>query len=166
MPTYYYQFLPLLTHLYKGISDMAQTASQYQVTVSQAMHAILETDIHTTLHDLVRKINWNDYSCLVVLDDDKKFFGMITEQDIISARKKKMNFNTARAWEIASTSFKSVAPDTTLQEAIELMIDHQARQLIVEVNGKIKGIITPLDILALINWDEPRDITVPNYTST
>ena len=142
---------------------MASTASQHKITVAQAMHAIMDIDIHTSLNELVRKINWNEYSCIVVLDDEKNFFGIITQQDIHFAQKKKLNFNTTRAWEIASAEIQKVPPDTTLQDAIELMIDKQVRHLFIEEKKTIKGVITPLNILSLINWDEPRDITIPNY---
>ena len=143
---------------------MATTASQRQVTVAQAMHTMMVIDIHTTLNELLRKINWNDYSCLAVMDDEKKVFGMITEHDIQYAQKKQLNFQTTRAWEIASNVFHKVTPDTTLQDAIEIMIEHRVRHLIVENNDEIKGIITPLDILSLIKRDEPENNTVPDFS--
>jgi len=124
---------------------------------------MMEIDIHITLNELIRKINWNDYSCLAVMDDDRKFFGIVTEQDMQTAQKKRLNFHTTRAWEIASNIFKKVTPDTTLQDAIEMMIANQVRHLVVENNDEVKGIITPLDILSLINWNESGNNTISDY---
>lgn len=141
---------------------MSPTTSQNKITVTEVMHALLETSIHTTLHALVRKINWNEYSCIAVLDDEGKLFGIITEQLMLSAQKKKLKFKATHAWEIASTIYNTIKKEDTLHAAIDKMINNRVRYLIIEEEGEIKGIITALDILSLINWDEPRDINAPN----
>ena len=144
---------------------MNSTTTQRLITIGEISRGIVEVAMHDTLHQLLRKINWNENSCVAVLDDNKDIFGILTDQLINYAVKKKLSIHTTYAWEIASPVFKKATPNTTLQEAIELMIQHQVRYLIVEENGNVTGMVTPLHILSLINWDEERDITVPGNKS-
>lgn len=128
--------------------------------VSQVMKNTLVVDIDTTLNKIMKQVNWNHYACIVVIDNDNCMFGIITRQLIGYASKRKMNFQTVQAWEVCTPDIITISPDTTLKDAIETMIDNRVRHLIVKEEDRYTGVITPLDILSLINWDDPEQLAV------
>ena len=130
------------------------------LVVSQVMKNILVVNIDSTLNTIMKQINWNHYACIVVIDDDNCMFGIITRQLIGYASKRKMNFQAVQAWEVCTPNIITIPADTTLKEAIEYMIDNRVRHLIIKEDNKYTGVITPLDILSLINWDDPEKLAV------
>lgn len=130
------------------------------IVVSQVMKNIFVVNIDTTLFTIIKQMNWNHYDCIAVTDDGKKLFGIITRQLIGYATKRKLNFQSVKAWEICTPEIKTVPPDTTLKDAIDTMIDNSVRHLIINDGLDYVGVITPLDILSLINWDDPEKLAV------
>ncbi len=131
-----------------------------KLLVSHVMKNTLVVTIDTTLNKIMQQVNWNHYSCIVVIDDDNGLFGIITRQLIGYASKRKMNFQTVQAWEVCTPNIITIPPDTSLKAAIEFMIDNRVRHLIIKEDDRYTGIITPLDILSLIKWDDSEKLVV------
>ncbi len=129
------------------------------LVVSQVMKHILVVKIDTTLSTLMKQVNWNYYICVAVIDDDN-LFGIITRQLIGYATKKKLNFNTVRAWEICTPEMQVVEANLLLKEAVDIMIDKNVRHLIVKNGSDYVGVLRPLDILAIIDWEDPEKLVV------
>ncbi len=130
------------------------------LVVSQVMKHILVVKIDTTLSTLMKQVNWNYYICVAVIDDDDNLFGIITRQLIGYATKKKLNFNTVRAWEICTPEMLVVEANLLLKEAVDIMIDKNVRHLIVKNGSDYVGVLRPLDILAIIDWEDPEKLVV------
>lgn len=130
------------------------------IVVSQVMKHILVVEIDTTLLSLMKQVNWNFYTCIAVVDDDNNLFGIITRQLIGYATKKKLNFNNVKAWEICTPEVKIARADLPLKEAVDTMIDNSVRHLIIKSDSEFVGVLRPLDILSLIDWENPEKIAV------
>jgi CBS domain-containing protein len=81
------------------------------------------------------------------ITDDEKLVGMITDRDITTrvvaeAADPKM---TSVA-EVYSRDLISVEPDNDLDEALQLMAQHQVRRLPVVQDGRLVGIVAQADI--------------------
>ena len=126
-----------------------------EINISDVMKNVLVMNIDMTLDTVIKQANWNYYSCVVVVDDENNMFGIITRQLIGYASKRKLNFHTLKAWEICTPETISVPPDLPLKEAIEIMKDNNVRHLIIKDSSGYVGVITPLDILSLIDLDNP-----------
>ncbi len=130
------------------------------IVVSQVMKHILVVKIDTPLSSLIKELNWNYYICVAVIDDDNNLFGIITRQLIGYATKKKLNFHTVKVWEICTPEMEVVQSDLSLKAAVDIMINHNVRHLIVKRGADYVGVLRPLDILSLIDWDSPEKLVV------
>ncbi len=86
---------------------------------------------------------------IVVMENDKPA-GIVTERDIVFgvvAKDKKPSDVLVR--DIMSSPLKSVSPDMTLKQASRIMAKYNIRRLPVIENGRLVGIITNKDILAI-----------------
>ena len=82
----------------------------------------------------------------LVVVDQNKIAGIITSSDIIkSIAQDKMPENTLIE-EVMSKRVFTVEPDTTIEDAVDMMVDNKIRELPVVQNNKIKGILTVTDI--------------------
>ena len=80
----------------------------------------------------------------LVVVDQNKIAGIITSSDIIkSIAQDKMPENTLIE-EVMSKRVFTVEPDTTIEDAVDVMVNNKVRELPVVQNNKIKGIITVL----------------------
>lgn len=98
------------------------------------------------------KMDKYDYSGLPVVKG-KKLIGIITRHDIIKAgyartsREGKGRSSTTIE-KVMRTSVHSVHPETTLKEAIELMLEHDIGRLPVVTDGELVGIIDRYDLIS------------------
>ncbi len=82
----------------------------------------------------------------LVVVEGAKIVGIVTSSDIIrSIAQDKMPENTLIEEVMAKRVF-TVEPETTLEDAVDVMVDNKIRELPVVENNKIKGIITVTDI--------------------
>ena len=85
---------------------------------------------------------------LVVVDNNKPL-GMITERDLLSVISKDLQPNTVKVKDIMSSPIISISPDTSIIEAAKLMSENKIRKLPVKEEGKLIGIITAEDIVKI-----------------
>lgn len=104
-------------------------------------------DYKTTLYHIVKNVNWRQHSSVAVLDEDKHAFGIITEEDIVKAEEKEVNFKSTQAWEICSHRLISIESSKPIKDAIALMVEKNIHHLAVLDEGQLVGIISSLDIL-------------------
>ena len=77
----------------------------------------------------------------VLLKDEEKVVGIITERDIVKAVSKGLSYTTP-AIEIASKNIIKVDYQKSVYEAYEIMMKNNIRHLIVEKDGKCVGVIS------------------------
>ena len=87
-----------------------------------------------------------DISFLVIVKDEKPV-GVITERDFV--RKivaKDMHASKVALTEIMSPKFRSVGPNTDIEDAVQKMLNYNIRRLIVIEDENLVGVITQTDL--------------------
>ena len=96
--------------------------------------------------DAAKLISEKDISFLVIVKDDKPI-GVITERDFvrkIAAQDKQVSLIPLS--EIMSYKFRWVEPSTEIEDAVQKMLNHNIRRLIVLEDEKLVGVITQTDL--------------------
>ena len=65
--------------------------------------------------------------------------------------------------DIMTDSVLTVKPDSTIKEAIDLMLDRDIQGLVV-FDGRVRGIITRTDVLVALAALEKKQVSNPNFT--
>ena len=115
--------------------------------------------------DAAKLIAEKDISFLVIVKDDKPI-GVITERDFvrkIAAEDK--NAAQIPLSEIMSYKFRWVEPSTDIEDAVQKMLNHNIRRLIVLENEKLVGVITQTDLADFLRSKLLIEGTVKNIDS-
>ena len=103
-----------------------------------------------TAQDAAKIINEKDISFLVVMDEGLPV-GVLSESDFvrkIAAEGKKSG--DVPISEIMSYKFRSVGPTTTIEDAIQKMLNNNIRRLLILENDKLVGVITQTDLASYL----------------
>ncbi len=116
--------------------------------------------------DAAKLISEKDISFLVILKDEKPI-GVVTERDFV----KKVAAEDKKASEIPlsqimSYKFRWVEPSTEIEDAVQKMLNHNIRRLIVLENEKLAGVITQTDLADFLRSKLLIEGTVKNIDST
>jgi CBS domain-containing protein len=85
----------------------------------------------------------------LVVVKSKKIVGIITERDILVAVARGKDAELTTVEEIMSKDVVTIAPDKTVEEAVNLMIKHKIKKLPVVDADELVGIITASDIIVV-----------------
>jgi IMP dehydrogenase len=85
-----------------------------------------------------------------IVDDNGKLVGILTSKDIRFSTS-----NRAKASDVMSTDLITAAPDTSLEQAYEIMVDNKIGKLPLVENGKLVGLYSFADVKSLIVNDQP-----------
>jgi CBS domain-containing protein len=81
------------------------------------------------------------------ITDDENLVGMITDRDItMRVVAEAADPQRTPVGDVCSRDLISVAPESDLEEALQLMARHQVRRLPVVENGRLVGIVAQADI--------------------
>lgn len=105
------------------------------------------------LRSAIQKMSSNNVSCVVVIQD-KKPLGILTERDIIYLMGINIDFNAVNLKTVMRSPVIAVSEETEIPEAANLMVINSLRRLVV-VDGehKVIGIITQTDIIKNLSID-------------
>lgn len=85
-------------------------------------------------------------SSLIVLSDDQPI-GIITERDFIKkVCLKELKLSAVKVGDMMSKIRTSASPDTSIDVAVQRMVNNRIRRLPIIDNGKLVGIITVTDL--------------------
>ena len=85
-------------------------------------------------------------SSLIVLSDDQPI-GIITERDFIKkVCLKELKLSSVKVGDMMSKIRTSASPDTSIDVAVQRMVNNRIRRLPIIDNGKLIGIITVTDL--------------------
>ena len=115
--------------------------------------------------DAAKLISEKDISFLVIVKYDKPI-GVITERDFvrkIAAQDKQASLIPLT--EIMSYKFRWVSPSTEIEDAVQKMLNHSIRRLIVLENKKLVGVITQTDLADFLRSRLLIEGTVKNIGS-
>jgi CBS domain-containing protein len=122
--------------------------------------------LDTTLEEIANMMKAEDVGAIPVLDDDDKLAGIITDRDIVvRAIAEGEDPTECTAEDILSEQLHTIEPDADLQEAINLMSQHQIRRLPVVEEEQVIGIISLGDVSVKSQTEEAgealEDISSP-----
>jgi CBS domain-containing protein len=115
--------------------------------------------------DAAKLISEKNISFLVIVKDDKPI-GVITEKDFvrkIAAQDKQSSLIPLS--EIMSYKFRWVEPSTEIEDAVQKMLNHNIRRLIVLEDEKLVGVITQTDLTDFLRSKLLIEGTVKNIES-
>ena len=115
--------------------------------------------------DAAKLVSEKDISFLVIVKDDKPI-GVITERDFvrkIAAQDKQASLIPLS--EIMSYKFRWVEPSTKIEDAVQKMLNHNIRRLIVLEDEKLVGVITQTDLTDFLRSRLLIEGTVKNIGS-
>jgi len=118
-----------------------------------------------TALDAAKLISEKDISFLVIIKDEKPI-GVVTERDFvrkIDAEDK--NASQIPLSKIMSYKFRWVEPSTDIEDAVQKMLNHNIRRLIVLENEKLVGVITQTDLADFLRSKLLIEGTVKNIDS-
>ena len=131
---------------------------------------IMEKDVITidndkTAQDAAKIIAENDISFLVVMNDGIPQ-GVLSESDFvrrIAVEDKKSS--EVLVSEIMSYKFRSVGPTTTIEDAIQKMLNKNIRRLLVLDNEKLVGVVTQTDLASYLRDQLLVDGTIKSISN-
>ena len=103
-----------------------------------------------TAQDAAKIIAEKDISFLVIMNDGKPE-GILSESDFVRkivAEDKKAS--EIKITEVMSYKFRSVAPTTTIEDAIQKMLNNNIRRLSILDNEKLSGVITQTELASYL----------------
>ncbi len=126
---------------------------------------VVTIQVDKTALDAAKLISEKDISFLVIIKDDKPI-GVVTERDFvrqIDAEDKKASQMPLS--KIMSYKFRWVEPSTDIEDAVQKMLNHNIRRLIVLENEKLAGVITQTDLADFLRSKLLIEGTVKNIDS-
>lgn len=94
----------------------------------------------------------NKIGALVVVEGSGEVVGIATERDIIEdVIISGKDPEEIKVQEVMTKNIIAVAPDATLEEAAEVMVNHKIKKLPVIDKGRLVGIVTATDLIAYEN---------------
>jgi diguanylate cyclase (GGDEF)-like protein/PAS domain S-box-containing protein len=122
------------------------------------VNSIMSRDVITLvpeepLRSAIEKMDFNNVSCVVVIEE-KKPVGILSERDIIYLMGGKVEFDRVRLQSVMNRPVIAISEDTEIPEAANLMVINGLRRLVV-VDGEhnIIGIVTQTDIIKNLSID-------------
>lgn len=115
--------------------------------------------------DAAKLISEKDISFLVIVKDDKPV-GVITERDFVrKVAAEDKNASQIPLSKIMSYKFRWVEPSTNIEDAVQKMLNHNIRRLIVLENEKLVGVITQTDLADFLRSKLLIEGTIKNIDS-
>lgn len=125
---------------------------QSKTPVEQIMTKdVVSLDCSSTIYDAAEMMSQKKTGCVVVTDDGKPF-GILTERDIVwGIRALDSSFKKVTLDEIASRPLIYAEPKQTVEEVSEIMAKEKIRRIPVVKNGKVVGIVTVTDLARFLS---------------
>jgi len=101
-----------------------------------------------TIREASEVMNKYNIGSLVVVKDSG-IAGIITEHNVLESVAAGRNPDETKIAEIMSPEVVTVAPDSSIEQAVDLMVQHKIKKLPVVDGDKLMGIITASDIIVV-----------------
>ncbi|WP_344450941.1 CBS domain-containing protein [Actinocorallia aurantiaca] len=122
------------------------TKMQDHVRELMSKEACCTIQAHETLDRAAQLMREEGVGALPIVGSDGRFEGIITDRDIIvKCIAAGHDPSRVTAGDLASGLY-SVSPETTVQEALDLMEDHQVKRLPVIKDNRMVGMISEADL--------------------
>ena len=112
-------------------------------TVADAMrHEFITVAPEDTLGEVAERMVEEKKGGAVVVMDYGRMIGILTERDLLRAIAYRVHTSDARVREWMTEDPITVPPETTLDEASQLMLDKNFRHLPVVESGRVVGVVS------------------------
>jgi CBS domain-containing protein len=103
---------------------------------------VVTVDVDVSVKDAVERMNVQEIGCLVVLEKGH-YAGILTERDVLTrVVAKAHNPENISVGQVMSKPLTVANPETSLEEAVKLMLEKKVKKLPVIENEKLVGLIT------------------------
>jgi CBS domain-containing protein len=123
---------------------------------------VMTTDLVTvsrdaTAVDAAKAMRDNNIGPVLVVEGDQ-ICGIVTDRDItVEAVAAGKDPSTTKVIDLCTTNVQTVSPDTSVDEAVQLMKDNSIRRLPVVENGRAVGIVSLGDLTMEIDASRAGD---------
>lgn len=118
------------------------------LTIGQVMEKEVQSAHKDDLAETVASMMMEGFGALPIVDDGNRLIGIISEFDLLNALRKGRKLTEIKVEEIMTPNAVSVTQGTDVLTAIDvLQNNHLIRVPVVDVGGKLIGIVTRRDIL-------------------
>ena len=109
-----------------------------------------------------------DIGAVVIVDNDNKLIGMVTERDIVrSCLHKNINFETVKISAIVYKKVTILSPHDPVEKAMQVMTETKRRHVLISENNEFVAILSIGDLLYHLLEDRARMIEqLENYIHT
>ena len=100
-----------------------------------------------TVCEAIRQMNKLDAACMLVVDSHRCVVGIVTEHDLlVRVVAAALDPRSVRVGDVMTAELETIAPNSSLERAMEFMTARRYRQLLVAEDGQIQGVVTISDL--------------------
>jgi|TARA_B110000014_G_C19840727_1_gene435839 CBS domain-containing protein len=126
---------------------------------------VITIEKNKTAQDAAKIIAKKDISFLVVMNNGIPE-GVLSESDFVrKIAVEGKNSNDVLISEIMSYKFRSVGPTTTIEDAIQKMLNNNIRRLLILEDNKLVGVITQTDLASYLRDQLLVDGTIKSISN-
>lgn len=145
-------------HEMNGIGNSKNGLITRREIVLQKIKDVMTTDVECcslldNIYEVAVKMRDLDVGAIPIVDNER-LVGMITDRDLVIRGIAEKRPGSTRVQEIMSENLITVSKETSVQEAMRLMAEHQIRRLPVVEDGKLVGIVSLGDFAVRKHTDE------------
>ncbi len=100
-----------------------------------------------TLGEAAREMQRRGVGSALVMDEEERFLGIVTERDLLRAVAASRHPDQCRVDEWMTADAITIGPDTTRDEAAAIMQERGFRHLPVEADGEVIGVLSIRDLV-------------------
>jgi len=109
---------------------------------------VVTVEAEATVKEAVELMNKHEIGCLVVVDEEEKPVGIITERDLLKrVLAKRKDPVRAKVKDIMSKPLVTGTPHMDIEATVRLMFKHKIKKLPVVENGRLVGLVTLTDLV-------------------
>jgi CBS domain-containing protein len=123
--------------------EIGRGSDQVRIFVSDTL---IRVGHDATVRELARRMAAEGVGVLVVTEGDQ-VHGIVSERDVVVAIAGGKDVDSTTAADIDSRRLVTCTPDTSVQEAAVLMMEHYVRHLLVNDHNEPIGIVSARDLL-------------------
>jgi CBS domain-containing protein len=116
---------------------------------------VLTVEPSDTIGEAAEKMNATNVGAVVVVEDMVRIIGIVTERDLLRAVASRARAAEARVRQWMTADPVTIEPDTSIEDAAEIMFTRNFRHLPVVKDGRPLGIVS-LRLLARWAFDESK----------
>jgi CBS domain-containing protein len=111
---------------------------------------VLTVEPSDTIGEAAEKMHAANVGAVVVVEDMARIVGIVTERDLLRAVASRARAAEARVRQWMTPDPVTIGPETSIEDAAELMFKHNFRHLPVVKDGRALGIVS---LRVLARWE-------------